>query len=193
MLAQPTDIVNSLGYLGIFLLIFVFPVPQEIVLPLAGFMAAQGKLSLVYVVMAGVMGSTVGALPWYYAGRYMGEERLKAWTGRHGKWIKLSANDVQKATRWIDKYGSKAVLLSQSIPGVRTLIALPAGISRMNLGLFLLYLVLSAIVWQGLLACAGYLLGRQHGLVNQYISLFSRILVSVVLVAVIVWLVRRKR
>ena len=80
MPAQPIDVVNSLGYLGIFLLIFLFPVPQEIVLPSAGFIAAQGKLNLVYIVMAGVAGSIVGALPWYYAGRYIGEERLKAWT-----------------------------------------------------------------------------------------------------------------
>ena len=192
MLAQPTDIVNSLGYLGIFLLIFVFPFPQEIVLPLAGFMAAQGKLTLVYIVMAGVMGSTVGALPWYYAGRYIGEKRLKALTRRRGKWIKLSADDVQKAKSWFDKYGSKAVLFSQAIPGIRTLIALPAGISRMNLVLFLLHLVFSAIAWQGLLVCAGYLLGNYHGLVNQYISSFTRILVSVMVGVFIIWLVRRE-
>ncbi len=192
MLAQPTDLVNSLGYLGIFLSIFLLPVPQEVVLPLAGFMAAQGKLSLVYIVMAGVMGSTAGSLPWYYAGRYISQERLKAWTKRHGRWLKLSANNVLKAKSWFDKYGGKAVLLSQSIPGVRTFVALPAGISRMSLVLFLSYMVFSAIVWQGLLASAGYLLGSHYGLVNQYISPSSQIVILVMVAVVSVWLVRHK-
>lgn len=192
MLAQPTDLVNSLGYLGIFLSIFLLPVPQEVVLPLAGFMAAQGKLSLVYIVMAGVMGSTAGSLPWYYAGRYISQERLKAWTKRHGRWLKLSANNVLKAKSWFDKYGGKAVLFSQSIPGVRTFVALPAGISRMSLVLFLSYMVFSAIVWQGLLASAGYLLGSHYGLVNQYISPSSQIVILVMVAVVSVWLVRHK-
>ncbi len=193
MPAQPIDVLNSLGYLGIFLLIFLFPVPQEIVLPLAGFMAAQGKLNLVYVVMAGVAGSIVGALPWYYAGRYIGEERLKAWTERHGRWIKLSTADVQKAKNWFDKYGSKAVLFSQLIPGFRTLIALPAGISKMNSVLFLLYLTISAIAGQGMLASAGYSLGNHYRLVNQYIGSLSHVVTSFLVVAAIIWFVRRKK
>jgi membrane protein DedA with SNARE-associated domain len=77
MLAQPTDLVVSLGYLGIFLLVLLFPVPQELVLPMAGFIAAQGKLSLIGVVTAGVVGRTVAAIPWYWAGRYVGEYRTR--------------------------------------------------------------------------------------------------------------------
>ncbi len=192
MPAQPIDVVNSLGYLGIFLLIFLFPVPQEIVLPLAGFMAAQGKLNLVYIVMAGVAGSIVGALPWYYAGRYIGEERLKAWTEQHGRRIKLSTANVQKAKNWFDKYGSKAVLFSQLIPGFRTLIALPAGISKMNSVLFLLYLTISAIAGQGMLASAGYLLGNHYRLVNQYLGSLSHV-VTLLIVVIIIWFVRRKK
>ncbi len=194
MLSQPTDIVNSLGYLGIFLLIFLFPVPQELVLPLAGFMSAQGKFSLFYVVMAGVMGSTIGSLPWYYAGRYVGEARLQAWTRQHERWIKLSAKDVQKAGRWFAQYGQKAILFSQFIPGIRTLIALPAGISHMSLGLFLPALIFSAILWQGLLACTGYFLGAHYGLINQYVSPSSRVVVLLsLIVAGGLWLARRKR
>jgi membrane protein DedA with SNARE-associated domain len=192
MLAQPTDIVNSLSYLGIFLLIFLFPVPQEIVLPLAGFMAAQGKLNLTYAVMAGVVGSTVGSLPWYWAGRYVGEERLTEWASRHQRWIKLSTHDIQRAKKWFDKSGSKAVLLSQFIPIIRTLIALPAGISRMNLGLFLLCLMFSTIVLQGSLACAGYLLGSQYGIINQYAN-SVRVGVIALIGVTIFWLVKRRR
>lgn len=143
MLTQPTDLVNSLGYLGIFLSLLLFPIPQEIVLPLAGFMAAQGKLNLAYAVMSGVMGSAIGALPWYWASRHLGEARLLAWAQRI-RWIKLSAVDFQTATAWFQQHGYKAIFLSQLAPGMRSLIVLPAGISKMNLGLFLIYLVLSA-------------------------------------------------
>ena len=193
MPVQPTDIVDSLGYLGIFLSIFILPIPQEVVLPLAGFMAAQGKLSFVYVVISGVVGSIARALPWYYAGKYIGEERLKAWAEQHGRWLKLSASDVKKAKSWFDNYGGKAVLLSQAIPGVRPFIALSAGISKMNLVLFLYYTVCSAAVLQGLLAYAGYELGSHYGLVNQYLNPIPHQLIAFILVVVvIVWLVRRK-
>ena len=191
MLAHPTNIVNALGYLGIFLLIFVFPVPQELVLPFAGFVAAQGKLNPIGIVLSSVMGSTLGSLPWYLAGRYFGEARLIAWTEQH-KWIKLSTDDVQRAKKWFDQSGRKAILFSQFIPIIRTLIALPAGMSRMNLGLFLLYLICSAIVWQGSLVCAGYLLGDQYQRVNQYGSLF-RTGVAVLIAIALVWFIARKK
>lgn len=190
MLTQPTDIVSSLGYLGIFLSLLLFPIPQEIVLPLAGFMAAQGKLNLAYAVMFGVMGSVIGSLPWYWAGRYIGEARLVAWAQRQ-RWIKLSAADIQTAKAWFNKHGHKAIFLSQLIPGMRSLIVLPAGISKMNLGLFLVYLVSSASLCQGVLAYAGYSLGSHYEQVNQWVNPFSRIGV-IVLIAVIVWFVRRK-
>ncbi|SRR5579883_1217429 len=194
MLAEPSNIVTSLGYLGIFLLIFVFPVPQELILPLAGFMSAQGKFSLPYVVIAGVMGSTIGSLPWYYAGRYVGEARLQAWVKHRARWIKLSADDLHHAAKWFNRYGRRVILLSQFIPGMRTLIALPAGVNRMNLGLFLLYLILSAVLWQGALACTGYFLGAHYGLINQYLGPSSRLLVLVsLLVFVGCWLIKRSR
>ncbi|MBW4541146.1 MAG: DedA family protein [Myxacorys chilensis ATA2-1-KO14] len=191
MLAQPSDLVVALGYLGVFLLVFLFPIPQELVLPMAGFITAQGKLNLVGVVIAGVMGRIAGSIPWYWAGRYVGEERLTAWARQH-RWLKLSTRDIQRAKQWFDQAGSQAVLLSQFIPIIRTLIALPAGMSQMNLGLFLLCLVASASAWQGILAYAGYLLGAQYQVVNHYGS-FVRIGVAVLIAIVMVWLLKRKR
>ncbi|HTL90215.1 MAG TPA: DedA family protein [Leptolyngbya sp.] len=191
MLAHPTDIVSSLGYLGIFLLIFLLPTPQELVLPLAGFLAAQGRLNFADAVAAGVVGSLAGALPWYWAGRYFGEARLLRWAERDRRWIKLSVRDVQKAQKWFDASGSRAVLLSQFIPIARTFIAIPAGISRMNLGWFLLCLGLSSMVWQGFLAYMGYLLGSQYGQVNQYAS-YLRVGVLVLIGITIVWFMKRR-
>ena len=191
MLTHPTDLVNALGYLGIFLLIFVFPFPQELVLPLAGFVVSQGRLNLMGVVLSGVMGSAFGAVPWYWAGRYFGEERLSAIVQQH-TWIKFSPQDVRRAKQWFDRSGTQAVMLSQFIPLIRMLISLPAGMSRMNFGLFMLCLVLGAGVWQGLLAYAGYLLGSQYWRVNQYGSWY-RIGIVVCLAIVVIGLIRRKK
>jgi membrane protein DedA with SNARE-associated domain len=188
---MPTDIINTLGYVGVFLLIFLFPFPHEVVLPLAGFITAQGKLSPVCVVIAGVMGSMAGSLPWYWAGRYIGEKRLRTWVKRQ-QLIKVSTKDFQKAKQWFEQDGSKAILLSQFIPGIRTLIALPAGMSKMNLGLFLLYLVFSAIVWQGILVCSGYLLGSRYGLIEQYVRPFLGGVGIVLIIIGTVWIMRRK-
>ena len=193
MLEGMTNTVSSLGYVGIFLLVLLAPTPPEIVLPFAGFMAAQGKLSLPYVIMAGVMGCTLSTLFWYAAARYLGESGLKALARRNRRWLKLSAQDFEKSKRWFDKHGGKALFFSRLIPSVRTLIALPAGISGMKLLPFLLYIIAGATFWHGLLAYAGYVLSSRYELVVWYTAPFTKILVVALLVALIVWLVRRKK
>jgi membrane protein DedA with SNARE-associated domain len=192
MLEGMSDTVNSLGYVGIFLLVLLAPTPPEVVLPFAGFLAAQGKLSLPYVVVAGVSGSTLSTIPWYLASRYLGQRRLQVLARRHRKWLKLSTEDVKKSKLWFERHGGKALFFSRLIPTVRTLIALPAGFSGMKLLPFLLYIILGETLWQSLLAYAGYTLGRRYELVAWYSAPFVKILVVVFLVAFVVWFVRRK-
>lgn len=192
MLEGMSDIVNSLGYVGIFLLVLLAPTPPEVVLPFAGFLAAEGKLSLPYVVVAGALGSTLSTLPWYLMGRCLGERRLQVLARRHRKWLKISTADVKRSKLWFDRHGGKALFFSRLIPTVRTLIALPAGISGMGLLPFLLYIILGETLWQGLLAYAGYTLGRRYELVALYSAPFVKTLVVVFLVAFVVWFVRRK-
>lgn len=193
MLEGMTDAVNSLGYVGIFLLILIAPTPPEVVLPFAGFLAAQGKLSLPYVILAGALGCTLSTLPWYLAGRYLGESRLRALARRHRRWFKLSNQDVQKSKLWFDQHGSKALFFSRMIPTVRTLIALPAGISGMGLASFLLPIICGATLWHGLLAYAGFVLGRRYEVVVWYTAPVTKILVVVIFVVFVVWVVRRKK
>ncbi len=192
MLEGMSDTVNSLGYVGIFLLVLLAPTPPEVVLPFAGFLAAQGKLSLPYVVVAGVSGSTLSTIPWYLASRYLGQRRLQVLARRHRKWLKLSTEDVKKSKLWFERHGGKALFFSRLIPTVRTLIALPAGFSGMKLLPFLLYIRFGETLWQCLLAYAGYTLGRRYELVAWYSAPFVKILVVVFLVAFVVWFVRRK-
>lgn len=197
MLEWITSTMNSLGYLGIGLLMFLEnlfpPIPSELIMPLAGFTVAQGKLEFVPVVVAGVVGTVLGALPWYYAAYLLGEKRLKRLADRYGKWLGISAKDIGEAKSWFNKHGNKAVLFGRLVPGVRTLISIPAGISSMPLIPFLLYSTVGTLLWVGLLTYVGYVLGDNYHLVEQYIGPVSKIVLLGLLVAFIVWVIRRKR
>lgn len=197
MLQWVTGVMNSMGYLGIVLLMFlenVFPpIPSELIMPLAGFTATQGKLSLVGVIVAGMIGSVLGALPLYFAGKLAGEERLKAWADRYGKWLTLSGDDIEKAKSWFEQHGGKAVLFGRLVPGVRSLISIPAGLSAMPLPLFLLYSALGTGIWAGILAWAGQLLGKNYRKVDQYSGPAAYVVLGLLLVGFAVWVARRKK
>lgn len=196
MLEWITNTINSLGYLGIALMMcletVVTPIPSELIMPLAGFTVAQGKLSFLYVVVAGTTGSVMGALPWYYVGKHLGEERLKRLADRYGKWLGISAKEIGKARSWFDRHGGKTVFFCRLVPGVRTWISVPAGISHMPFVPFLLYSALGSLLWTGLLTYAGYALGANYSLVAKYIAPASKIVMVALLIALIVWVVRRK-
>ncbi len=169
-----TSILESAGYFGIVFLMFlknVFPpIPSEFIMPLAGFMVTQGKLSFVGVVAAGVVGSMLGTLPFYYLGRRMDEERLKTLADRHGRWLTISREDIEKAQKWFDRHGGLTVLFCRLIPGVRSVISIPAGINRMNFATFLLYSAVGTAIWTGLLTYLGYFLKANFAEVEEYLN-----------------------
>ena len=177
MLDWISNIIAEMGYIGIVLLMFlenVFPpIPSELVMPLAGFVAARGDLSLWGVIVAGMAGSILGAFPWYFAGRLLGEQRLKAWAGRHGRWLTVTPGDVDKALNWFIRHGGKAVFFGRLIPTVRTLISVPAGFACMNFLRFLCYSIAGTLLWSGLLAWAGYLLESRYRAVAEYVGPLS--------------------
>src|SRR5919199_2128955 len=169
----------SLGYGGIGLLMFAEnlfpPIPSELIMPLAGFTVSQGKMNFVLAVLAGVVGTILGALPWYYAGKLVGERRLKRLADKYGKWITVSGQDIDKAQQWFNHYGNNAVLFCRLVPGVRTLISLPAGISNMPLVPFLIYSTIGTTLWVTLLTFLGYVLGNNYELVDEYLGPVSKI------------------
>ena len=194
MLDWITTTVASLGYGGIALLMLlenlVPPIPSELIMPLAGFAAAEGKLSFPGVIMAGIAGSVVGALPWYFAGWYYGRERLSRVADRYGRWIGVSGADIQESTRWFARNGSAAVLVGRVVPGARTLVSVPAGIAGMPLIPFLIWTTLGTTVWTCVLASAGYLLQANWYLVEDYIGVFGKVSLGFGLaaaIALIVW------
>jgi membrane protein DedA with SNARE-associated domain len=192
-----TNIMTSLSYWGIGLLMFAEnlfpPIPSELIMPLAGFTVAQNKMSFVPAVLAGVIGTILGAFPWYYAGKLVGEERLKGLADKYGKWITVSSQDIDKAQRWFARYGNKAVFFGRLVPGVRTLISLPAGMSNMPLAPFVLYSTLGTTLWVMILTFLGYVLGDNYTLVDEYLAPVSKIVLVALIVAFIVWVVRKRQ
>ncbi|MEP0869489.1 DedA family protein [Trichocoleus desertorum AS-A10] len=190
-----TNTMNSLGYVGIGLLMFLEnlfpPIPSELIMPLAGFTVYQGKMQFFYAVLAGVLGTVLGALPWYYAGKLLGEERLKALADRYGKWLSISSKDIDRADEWFDRYNAKAVFFCRLVPGVRTLISLPAGISGMPMVPFLIYSTLGTTLWVSLLTYAGYALGQNYHVVDKYIGPLSKVVLCILIAAFIIWVVKK--
>ncbi len=176
--------VERAGYWGLALLMLaenVFPpIPSELIMPLAGFSAARGELSLVGVILAGVLGSILGALLWYAVGRWLGCERLKRFAARHGRWLTLSPSEIDEAQSWFRRHGGKAVLIGRVVPGVRTLISVPAGIAEMPLVPFLIYSTVGTALWSALLACAGYWLEDQYETVAGYLNPVSNVVFGLI-------------
>lgn len=175
------------GPAGIAFLMFlenVFPpIPSELIMPLAGFMTSQKKLSFLGVVLAGTIGSVLGALPLYWLGRKVGERHLKELTERHGRWLTISCEDVERAKGWFDRHGGAAVFFCRLIPGIRSLISIPAGIARMNLVAFLAWTTAGSAIWTALLAWLGYFLGGRFKVVEQYLDPAA----NVVFGGIVVW------
>ncbi len=167
-------IISATGYFGIVLLMFIEnvfpPIPSEVIMPLAGYMVAQGKLTLAGVVLAGMAGSVLGALPLYYLGHKLGERRLKNFADKHGRWLTLSREDIERSKRWFDRHGRATVFFCRLIPGIRSLISIPAGLAGMPLWPFLAYTALGTGVWAALLAYLGYFLGSNFAEVSEFLD-----------------------
>ena len=191
------NIIDQLGYAGLALMMFlenIFPpIPSELIMPLGGFVASQGKLSLPLVILAGTIGSVIGQLPLYYLGHFLGKARLMRLADKYGKWLTVSGADIDNASRWFNRRGSIAVLIGRLVPGVRSLISIPAGICGMKLPKFLLFSTLGMGVWAGALAFAGQLLGQNYEKVAQYMGPASKIVLALIVVGFIVWVWMRKR
>jgi membrane protein DedA with SNARE-associated domain len=185
-----TSVLDATGALGVgFLMLLenVFPpIPSELVMPLAGFVAARGEVGLVAVILAGSVGSLLGALLWYYLGRALGHDRLRSLAARHGRWLTLAPEEVDRAEAWFLRHGGAAVFLGRLVPGVRMLISVPAGVARMPLPRFLAWSAAGTVIWTAALAGAGFLLEGRYELVGHWVNPVSNVVV-VGLVALYIW------
>ncbi len=165
---------STFAYLTICLAMFleniIPPIPSEIIMPLGGFFVYQQKLNFYILVFSGLLGTILGGLPWYYLGRLVNEKRLSNFLDKRGKYIGISSNDLNKSKRWFDKYGVSLIFWGRLVPGIRTLISVPAGIELMPLRKFLIWTTFGSLIWVALLTYAGYLFGENYSIVETYLD-----------------------
>lgn len=189
------EIMTTLGYPGIALIMLVEnlfpPIPSELVMPLAGFLVAEGTFNFPGAILAGTIGSVLGAVALYYIGMFAGEPLVRPFFRRYGKWFLLSEEDLDKALVTFKTHGDVMVLMGRVIPLIRSLISLPAGMNRMPLGRFLLFTTIGSAAWTTLLTVAGYILGRNWGRVVEFISDYQKVVLALLALGVIYFVVRR--
>jgi len=146
------------------------PIPSEIIMPLGGFFVYQQKLNFYILVLCGLLGTILGSLPWYYLGRLVNEKRLSNFLDNKGKYLGITSNDLIKSKRWFDKYGVSLVFWGRLVPGIRTLISVPAGIELMPIRKFLFWTTLGSLIWVSLLTYAGYFFGENYPIIETYLD-----------------------
>lgn len=185
-------VIDALGEVGVGLLTLVEtvfpPIPSEVVLPLAGFLSERGDMNIVFVLITATLGAYLGGLILYGLGHKIGEERTIRLLA---KLPLVDREDFEKASGWFHRHGKSAVFFGRLLPGVRSLISLPAGAAKMNFLVFSAFTVAGSALWNGLLIGLGALLGTQYELIDQY-SWVLDVVVYVAIAALIAWLVVRR-
>ena len=165
------------------------PIPSEIIMPLGGFFVYQGNLNFYILVIFGLIGTILGTLPWYYLGRFLNEKKLSNFIESKGKFLGISSKDLNKSKLWFDKYGVSLVFWGRLIPGIRTLISVPAGIELMPIKKFLVWTTLGSLIWVVLLSFSGYVFGENYKIVGLYLDnlkVFIKPLLFIILVFFII-------
>ena len=166
------------------------PIPSEIIMPLGGFYVFQGDLNFYLLIISGLIGTVIGALPWYFLGKFLNEKKLSNIIDRKGKFIGISVKDLDKSKLWFDKYGVSLVFWGRLIPGIRTLISVPAGIELMPINKFLIWTTFGSLIWVIFLTSAGYLFGENYEVIGLYIDKFKFILKPIFIVLACYFLIR---
>ena len=185
---------STIAYLTICLAMFleniIPPIPSEIIMPLGGFFVYQQKLNFYILVFWGLLGTILGSLPWYYLGRLVNEKRLSNFLDKKGKYLGISSNDLKKSKRWFDKYGVSLVFWGRLVPGIRTLISVPAGIELMPLRKFLLLTTFGSLIWVALLTYSGYLFGENYPIIQIYLDQIKYVVNPIIVLIFLYFFIR---
>jgi membrane protein DedA with SNARE-associated domain len=184
-------VISHSGYLGIVLLMGIesacIPLPSEVIMPFSGYLVHTGRFSLIGVAVAGAVGCNVGSFVAYAVGAWGGRPLAE----RYGRYVLVTRHDLEMADRWFERYGDWTVFFSRLLPVIRTFIALPAGIARMNFVRFNVYTFLGSLPWCCVLAYAGMKLGERWTTLRTYFHRFDAVL-AVLLVIAAVWFIRNR-
>jgi membrane protein DedA with SNARE-associated domain len=195
-----TEFMEQFGYLGVFLMIAlenVFPpIPSEVILTFGGFMTTYTDLTVLGVIISATLGSVVGAVILYWVGYLLNVDKLEKIIDRWGHVLRVSKEDIHKADAWFDKYGYWTVLFCRMIPLIRSLISIPAGMSKMKFHLFLLFTTIGTLIWNIILVLVGAAVGESWESIVEFMDVYSNItyaLIAIGGILFLVWFFRRKR
>ena len=191
---------EEFGYLGIALIIALEnlfpPIPSEIVLPFGGFLTTKTGLTVVGVILASTIGSLVGAVILYWIGRLVNADKLEKFVDRWGHILRVSRKDVRSAEGWFIRYGGWTVFFCRLIPVVRSLISIPAGMSKMNFMTFILFSAAGTALWNTILVSIGAILGASWEDVLEYVDVYKNVFYVIFAVggiAALIWFFNRKK
>ncbi len=188
-----TDTIFAMGYIGIYLLMLIessfIPFPSEIVLVPAGYLASKGNMSISWILVASLLGSISGALINYFFALYAGRKFLL----KYGKYILVSQETLNKMEIFFKTHGAISTFTGRLIPGIRQLISIPAGLSKMNLKVFVFYTSLGALIWSIILVALGYIIGENQELIKQYLSQIVIITLVMVFIIIAIYIYTHKR
>ena len=196
-----TDFMERFGYFGVFLLIAlenVFPpIPSEVILTFGGFMTTYTSLTPSGVIVFSTLGSVFGAVILYGIGYLVNVDRLEGWIDRYGRFLRLKKEDVRRADAWFDRYGYWTVLFCRMVPLIRSLISIPAGMSKMKFGLFLLFTTIGTLIWNVALVLLGAAVGGSWAEIVAFMDVYSNIAYAMIALGVLLvgflWLRRRRK
>ena len=198
MQALIINIINKFGYLGVLLLIAIEnifpPIPSEIILTFGGFMTKMPNsiLTIVGVIIAATLGSILGAIALYYIGKILNKERLKKIvSGKIGKILFLKPKDIEKADKWFDEKGNKTVFFCRFIPVIRSLISIPAGMTKMNMSKFVGLTFIGSLVWNVILVLLGAKMGENWPTIANFVDQYSKIVAIIIVIIFIVYIVNK--
>jgi membrane protein DedA with SNARE-associated domain len=184
------SVISTMGYGGIVLLMAIesacIPLPSEIIMPFAGYLVFKGEMVLWIVAFMGALGCVLGSIPAYYVGKTGGRNLAE----KYGRFVLISKKDLKMADDWFKNYGEIIIFIGRLLPAVRTFIALPAGIARMNMTKFILYTFIGSFIWCWALAYVGMIFGEQWDTLKVYFHEFHNVIIGSAVIF-IVWYVRR--
>ncbi len=190
------SVIKTAGYLGIALLMIlenaIPAIPSELILPFAGYLVARDELNMAGVIASGSAGSTFGASIWYLLGRRWQSDGMRRFVARYGRWLLLDAEDVQRAEAWFKRNQKSATFFGRLVPGVRSLISVPAGMTRMPAPTFLLYTIAGTTIWTTALTVAGYLLADAYEKTREVVGPIGSVLFGGMVLVLIVRYMRRQ-
>lgn len=189
------NIMNSYGYIGVFLLILIEnifpPIPSELILLFGGFMTTYTKLNIIVMIISATLGSLIGALLLYKIGTIFDKEKLKILiSGKLGRVLNLKNSDIDNANKWFSNEGQKTVFFCRFIPLIRSIISIPAGMNKMKISKFITYTLLGSVIWNLVLIIIGHIVGRNWKAILKIFKLYSRFALLLLFISLMILIIK---